>query len=96
MVKGVEVFDVLADEVAKVVFVSVVAKVFEWVQVFEWAQVFEWVKAQALQGELLVGEEVPIRPDFSYEDVSNVVSNVVDTQVQTSETAADKEVMESA
>ena len=35
MVKGVEVFDVLADEVAKVVFVSVVAKVFEWVQVFE-------------------------------------------------------------
>jgi len=75
MVKGVEVFDVLADEVAKV---------------------FEWVKAQALQGELLVGEAVPIRPDFSYEDVSNVVSNVVDTQVQTSETAADKEVMESA
>jgi hypothetical protein len=83
MVKGVEVFDALADEVAKVVFVSVVAKV------------FEWVKAQALQGELLVGEAVQIRPDFSYEDVSNVVSNVVDTQVQTSETAADK-VMESA
>ena len=82
MVKGVEVFDVLADEVAKVV--------------FEWVQVFEWVKAQALQGEQLVGEAVPIRPDFSYEDVSNVVSNVVDTQVQTSETVADKEVMESA
>jgi hypothetical protein len=76
-------------EEAKVVFVSVVAKVFEWVK----AQVFVRVKAQ---GELLVGEAVPIRPGFSYEDVSNVVSNVVDTQVQTSETAADKEVMESA